>query len=214
MFRRITNRIIDNVEGVIVREATKALTPHIQEAAEGIIDAVANSVPTIRSTGGGTSVYLTKVKQDFKDFHAEDADTDIQTFLLEFLQLKYEGKQDFEKAKVSEKVLINMGDVVNSKLTNIKINHMAVGDYQKSLYSATIKYRVSVGFDLNGSRKEKLYEIEYTLRLRDEYGSQTFLDCQNCGAPLEENNGECTYCGMKHIRDTISSWMVTDIKEK
>jgi hypothetical protein len=146
MFRRITNRIINNVEGVIVREATKALTPHIQEAAEGIIDAVTNSTPTIRSTGGGTSVYLTKVKQDFKDFHAEDADTDIQTFLLEFLQLKYEGKQDFEKAKVSEKVLINMGDVVNSKLTNIKINHMAVGDYQKSLYSATIKYRVSIPF--------------------------------------------------------------------
>ena len=52
------------------------------------------------------------------------------------------------------------------------------------------------------------------LQLRDDFGAKTFLECQNCGAPLEESNGECKYCGMKHLRDTISNWVVTDVKQK
>ena len=91
---------------------------------------------------------------------------------------------------------------------------MSIADYQKSLNSATLRYRVSVGFDLDERRNEKLYEVEYTLQLRDEYGEQKFLTCQNCGAPLEEASGQCKYCGMKHLRDTISNWVVTDYKEK
>ena len=213
MLRRISNKLLNNVENIVVREATKALTPHIQDAAEGIIDAVFNSATAIRSTGGATSVCLTKVRSDFKDFHAEDADTDIQTFILELLQLQYEGKRNFEKAKVSNKVLLNVENKSVGKLSNIKINNMAISDYQKSLNSATLKYRVSIGFDLDCARREKLYETEYTLQLRDEYGEQKFLECQNCSAPLEEYSGECKYCGMKHIRDTISNWVVTGFKE-
>jgi hypothetical protein len=214
MFKKLTNILLDRVEDVVVREATKALTPHIEDAAEGIMNAVFNSGPSIRSTGGATSVCLVQVKSDFKDFHAEDADTDIQTFVLELLQIKYEGKQGFEKAKVSEKVTFNLGDKYSLPLSNVKINNMSIGDYQKSLNSATLKYRVSVGFDVGGLRQEKLYEVEYTLQLRDEFGEHKFLECQNCGAPLEEASGECTYCGMKHMRDTISNWVVTDYKEK
>ena len=214
MLKRFGDSLIDRLEGVIVAKATEVLRPHVEDAIEGVIGAFIENVPKARSTGGGTSVYLTKVKSDFKDFHAEDADTDIQTFLLEYLQLKYEGKEHFEKAKVSDKVLINIGNKQKTKLQNVKINSMSVSDYQKSLNSATIKYRISIGFDLHGQRNEKLYEIEYTLQLRDEYGSKMFLECSNCGAPLEESSGECKYCGMKHLRDTISSWVVTDVKER
>lgn len=214
MFRRLTNRILNNVEDVVIREATKALAPHIQDAAEGIIDAVINSAPSVRSAGGATSVCLTKVRSDFKDFHPEDADTDIQTFILELLHIKYGGQSGFEKAKVSNKVTFNIESYQKSSISNVKINSMSIADYQKSLNSATLKYRVSIGFDLDGRRNEKLYEVEYTLQLRDEYGEQKFLQCQNCGAPLEEASGECNYCGMKHMRDTISNWVVTDYKEK
>lgn len=215
MFKRITNRLLNRVEDVVVREAAKALTPHIEDAAEGIMNAVFNSAPSIKSTGGATSVYLTKIRSDFKDFHSDDADADIQTFLFELIQIQYEGKQDFEKAKVSEKVLMNVEKRrCSGTLLNIKINNIAISDYHKSLNSATITYRVSMGFDVDARRCEKLYEIEYTLQLRDEFGEKVFLECKNCGAPLEEESGECTYCGMKHIRDTISNWVVTSYKEK
>lgn len=214
MFKRLANRLINNAENIIVREATKALTPHIEEAASGLINSVINEAPSIRSTGGGTSVYLTKVKSDFKDFHADDADTAIASFVYEMLQIKYGMKESFEKANVSSKVLINNSNKQNGTLSNVKINAMSIADYVKSLNSATIKYRASVGFDVNAQRHEKLYEVEYTLQLRDEYGSQTFLRCQNCNAPLEEESGECKYCGMKHLRDTTSSWVITDYMEK
>ena len=214
MFKRLTDRILNDVENVVAREAAKALTPHIEDAAEGIVNALFNSAPSIKSTGGATSVYLAQIKLDFHDFHAEDADTDIQTFILELLQLQYEGQQEFEKAKVSDKVVFNLGNKTLASLSNIKINNIAICDYQKSLNSATIRYSASVGFDLSERRYEKLYEIEYTLQLRDEFGEKAFLECQNCGAPLEEAVGECKYCGMKHIRDTISNWVITDCKEK
>ena len=214
MLRRLANRMLNDVERVVAREAAKALAPHIQSATEGLINAVINQAPSIRSTGGATSVYLDKVCSDFKDFHPEDADSDIQTFILELLQLQYEGKANFEKAKVSEKVLLNVNRADKSTLSNIKFNNMAIADYQKSLHSATLKYRASVGFDANRIRQEKLYEIEYTLQLRDDFGEKTFLECKNCGASLEESDGECKYCGVKHLRDTISNWVITDCREK
>lgn len=214
MFKRLTNKLLDRVEDVVVREATKALAPHIEDAAEGIMNAVFNSAPSIRSTGGATSVYLTKISSDFKDFHADDAEADIQTFLLELLQLQYDERESFERAKVSDKVLMNFEKKQNAgSLRNIKINNIAISNYRKSLNSATITYRASIGFDVQSNRQEKLYEIEYTLQLRDEFGEKAFLECKNCGAPLKEESGECAYCGMKHLRDTISSWVVTDCKE-
>jgi hypothetical protein len=214
MFKRLANRLIDKVEDAVIIGATKAISPHIQNAAESLINDAINSAPKARSVGGATSVCLARVRSDFKDFHAEDADTDIQTFILEYLPIKYAGKADFEKARVSEKVLFNTSEKTNRNLSNIKINNMSISDYQKSLNSATLKYRVSVGFDLDHVRNEHLYEVEYTLQLRDDFGAKTFLECQNCGAPLEESSGECKYCGMKHLRDTISNWVITDVKQK
>ncbi len=212
--RRTKDRFMCKTENVVIQQAGDILSPYTKEIAQGIVEAIKDDTPSIRSTGGATSIYLTKVRQDFKDFHAEDADTDIQTFILEFLQIKYGEKKEFKKARVSEKVLIPIGDKMSSTLSKIKINNIAISDYQKSLNSATLRYRVSIGFNVNGERKEKLYEVEYTLQLRDEYDSMAFLQCKNCGAAIKETDGICPYCGTKHIRDTISSWVVSDIKEK
>lgn len=214
MFKKLANTLLDRAENALVREATKALSPHVDSLVEGAVNAIVNSGPAVRSTGGGTSVYLTKVQSDFKDFHAEDADNAIQTFMLEYLQIIYGQMEKFEKSNVSEKVTFNFGTITKKTLTDIKINQMSIADYIKSLNSATLKYRVSIGFNVNGSREERLYELEYTLQLRDEYGAQTFLECQHCGAPLEESSGECKYCGTKHLRDTTDSWVITNITQK
>ncbi len=208
--KRWKNRLTYQAETALMRE----LSPYAKDMVTGIMDAVKDETPAVRSTGGCTSVCLEKVQKDFKDFHAEDANTDIQTFILEYLKIKYSGQQDFVKAKVSDRVLIQIGDRSTGTLSGVKINQIAISDYQKSLDAATLRYRVSVGFQIDSGRKEKLYEVEYTLQLRDEYDTLAYIKCTNCGAPLSETDGTCPYCGMKHVRDTISSWVVTDVLEK
>lgn len=212
--KMIVDGIAKNVERRLAKKTMDALSPYVDEFVDEIFDSVVNGAPNIRSTGGATQSCLDKIQNDFHDFHYEDANSSIQTFIVEYLQIKYAGKKEFEKSNISPKILIDVGDKGITRLSNVKINQIAIADYIKSQNSATILYRVSVGFDAFGERKEKLYEVEYTLQLRDEFGEQKFLKCDNCGAPLNESSGECEYCGMKHIRDTIESWFIIGIKER
>lgn len=214
IFNSVADRMLDRLERQVANKAVEVLSPHVDDIVEGVLDAALNKAPDIRTTGGATTMNMEKIKADFHDFHESDANAAISTFIQEFLAIKYAGQGDFEKANVSEKIKLNLGPKSMSRISNIKINQIAISDYAKSLNSATITYRVSVGFDMGGSRREKLYEVLYTLQLRDEYEESKFLKCSVCDASLESTNGECKYCGTKHIRDTIENWVVTGVKEK
>lgn len=189
-----------------------AAAPHLDDAVDKVINGIANTAPQIRTTGGSTQQILSRVTQDFKDFHKDDAEKAILCFILEYLQIQY-GKQEKFVSKVSKQLQLPDIPKTATKVSRIKINHVALSDYSKSLNSATLTYRVSVGFDTD-ARQEKLYEVDYTLQLNDEYGSAKFLTCENCGAPLKESTGECSFCGTKHIRDTVQNWVITGIQEK
>lgn len=213
MFKRLLNGLVDKAEDAILDVAVQKLSPYVEDAVSGAIDGIMNSGPAVRSTGGATATLLKQIQSDFNDFHPDDADADIQTFVLELLQIRFCGKEKFEKAKVSEKIELNINRMP-SKISDVKINQIAISNYVKTQNSATITYRISVGYNQGGTRREKLYEVDYTLQLRDEFGGMQFLECAVCGAPLEENTGYCKYCGTKHIRDTISNWVVTGFTEK
>ena len=132
--------------------------------------------------------------------------------ISDYLKIRYGEKDVWENSKL--KVELTPSILFKARLSDIKINNVAISEYNKTLNSATIMYRVSVGYNTNNNRKEELYEVEYTLRLNDEYGALMFLECKTCGAPLKESNGICPYCGTKHMRDTISNWVVTNIIKK
>ena len=186
---------------------------HPEEFKKGVQYACTEEPPAPRSTGGMTSLLLPKIQKDFPDFHPEDADTDIETFLLEYLHIRYAGQSGFRKARISKRVALNLEKEPKGSLKNIQFHNTAVYHYQKTRNSATIRYRCSAGFDLNGERQEKLYEIEYTLQLRDECAEAAYLKCSNCGAPLTEEDEICPYCGIRFVRDTIVHWVVTGVKE-
>lgn len=214
MIRRLGNQILDHVERQVANKAIEVLAPHVDNIVEGVLDAVVNTAPAVKSTGGATQSILAKIQTDFHDFHSSDAQLAIQTFILEYLDVKYQNKSQFEQSNVADDLMMRIGPKATSRLSDIKINQIAISDYKKSLHSATITYRVSIGFNLGGNRREKLYEVLYTLRLRDEYGSKQFLRCEVCDAPLTETSGECKYCGTKHIRDTVENWLITNVIEK
>lgn len=214
LFNRAADRMLDSLERQVTNKAIEVLAPHVDDIVEGVLDAALNKAPDVRTTGGATAMNLEKIQKDFHDFHSSDAEGAIMTFIMEYLAIKYSGQENFEKANVSEKLKLNLGPKSISRVSDIKINQIAISNYLKSQNSATITYRVSVGFNMGGSRREKLYEVLYTLQLRDEFEEAKFLKCSVCDAPLEATSGECKYCGTKHIRDTIEHWVVTGVIEK
>lgn len=214
LFSRTADRMLDKLEKQVADKAMDVLAPHVDNIVEGVLDAALNKAPDVRTTGGATAMNMEKIQTDFHDFHASDAEGAISTFIMEYLAIKYSGQEGFDKANVSEKLKLNLGPKSIGRISDIKINQIAISNYEKSQNSATITYRVSTGFTTGGSRREKLYEVLYTLQLRDEFEESQFLKCSVCDAPLESTSGECKYCGTKHIRDTIENWVVTGIREK
>ena len=88
MFRKLSDRLLDHVEDAIVREATRALSPHINNLASDAMDAIINSAPKVKSTGGATGIYIKNIKRDFQDFHEDDANLAIATFVYEYLEIQ------------------------------------------------------------------------------------------------------------------------------
>ena len=62
MFKKLGDKLLDRVEDIIVREATEALAPHVEEFTNNAIDAIVNAAPKVKSTGGATGIYLKNIQ--------------------------------------------------------------------------------------------------------------------------------------------------------
>ena len=176
-----------------------------------------DQTPQQKSVSGATSFYLGKIIKDFPDFHNADAETAIENFLFEFLQIKYQNKSDFANSKVDKGLIsriVSEKQSGNYKIDNIKYNKISISNYIKNDDVATITYQVSIGFNLNGERQEKRFTIEYTLRLiEDNIASNAYI-CPNCGATIENTSEtKCPYCDCKLTRNTVFNWLFTSITE-
>lgn len=166
-----------------------------------------------KSVGGATSIYIKQINMDFPDYHNPDAEAAVQTFLLEFLDAKYKGVDNFSKSKISDKLRLNIPKEDGSH-SNVKFNGIAIYDYTKTRNFATVGYRCSLGYDLNGRRVETRFNVDYTLQLESEHGSSASIKCKVCGAVLNSNkDSECPYCGAEIIKDTLMSWVITEVSE-
>ena len=130
--------------------------------------------------------------------------------------IKYEGMKTFINSNVDVRIIDTI-ETSNTKqnISDITINKISISNYKKSDEYATIEYQCSVGFNKNAQRVETRYVIKYTLRLTDSSISTKAMTCPNCGATIESTlETHCAYCDAKIIRDTIMSWLFTDIKER
>lgn len=169
-------------------------------------------VPEIKSVGGATNVFLPAIQRDFPDFHNSSAESDIRTFVSEYINIAYGKLKDFRMSSISSVVELKPNKVKEGAVTNITFNKIAIYDYKKTKEYATIKYRVSVGFDVDGKRTETRYEVSYTYQLEVDSIATAQVKCTICGAPIEDlSTGKCPYCGAAFIKDTIMSWDVTSI---
>ena len=207
----------------IVQNAVKKAKRAVRQITQPINDVsnilkLANQIqeeePDVKSVGGMTSIYLKQIQKDYPDYHNNDAEDSVKTFLNEYLRIKYSGESGYKQAKIGERVDIYMDKLPKGSLSNIRHNGIAIYDYKKAREYATVTYRVSVGFNYNGKRIETRYEVDYTIQLRNSEVASVNLKCPNCGGPYSSmNDTECPYCGAGIIRDTLMSWYITDAKE-
>ena len=170
--------------------------------------------PEIKSVGGATSLYLKQIQSDFPEYHNSDAENAIRTFIEELINIRYTKKSKFEKARVSDKVSLNIDKEPSGIIDNLRFNGISIYNYTKTRDYATVVYRVSVGFDYNSKRVETRYEVDYTLQLRDNTIASKSLKCPNCGGTYQSTrDSECPYCGAGIVRDTILNWVITKSKE-
>ena len=161
---------------------------------------------------GATSIYLPLVRRDFPDFHNSDAVAAVKTLVCEFLAIRYEGRQSFEKSIVSEGLIAMIDRQPGHTVNDESVHQVAMSNYVKSLECATITYQASVGYLLDGNRVEERYAVEYTMSLRDEYGEKKALICPRCGGAYTSTSQKyCAFCGSGIVRDTVKSWRFTSI---
>lgn len=179
--------------------------------------------PQEKTVGGATNLFLPKIISDFPTFHNPDAENDIKSVTKNYLEIIHGQKNSFQTNTVNKNTMSNVIKKENGTISNVNIHRISIYNYQKTLDYATITYRLSVGYQLNNKQIETRYEIQYTLQIKEQGVVSKALLCDNCGASLEDfstyskenplTKGICPYCNTKIIRDTIMSWMVSDIKE-
>ena len=175
----------------------------------------AETNPSPRTVFGATSIYLPQILKDFPDFHESDAVSAVKRLILEYLSIKYEGKESFTDS-VTEPGLERMADTAKAKgnVTGEKVHAVAISKYEKTKEYATITYQASVGYSLDGKPFEERYAIQYSLKLRENDIEQKTLICPQCGGAYDSTSQTvCPYCGSGIIRDTIMSWRFTSIEE-
>ena len=215
----IVRKIIKGVNrtirsGIHQINSVKRTINDVSTIAKVVQEVAKEEAVTPKSVGGATSLYLKKIQADFPSFHNQDAEAAIRTFILEYLDIKYGNKSDFQNSKVNKNLLFNINKVKGQKLSNVIFNGIGIYGYDKTADYATITYRCSFGYNVNGIREEVRYNIDYTLQLFNNNVAQQAMTCSNCGGVLTAtDNNECPYCGTKIIMDTIMSWYITEMTQ-
>ena len=213
MVRKFIRKVDRTVRsGIRQINSVKRTINDVSNLARIVSDVAEEEQAAPKSVGGATSIYLKKILADFPAFHNQDAEAAIRTFVIEYLNVKYGQKSNFEKSNVNKNIVLNINKENKQTVSNIKFNGIAIYNYDKTVDYATITYRCSFGYDLNGRRQEVRYDIDYTLQLFDNSIAQKAMKCTNCGGTLSTKDGnECPYCGTKVIMDTIMNWYITEV---
>ena len=170
--------------------------------------------PTVKSVGGGTKMFMERISKDFPEFHETEASTEVESFIKKLIMIEHGQASLSSASEFNSRQNITYKTKEQGNVSNIKINRTAIYNYYKSAEYATITYRVSVGYDFNSRRVETRYEVEYTLRLKENEIAGKYMRCGVCGGNYDSTgNGTCPYCGAAVIKDTAFHWDITKATE-
>ena len=173
----------------------------------------ARDEPEVKSIGGYTSMYLSKIQKDFPNYHNDTVENTIEEFIKEYLDVIYGRKSEFS-SNVSDRLKGKISKEKSGSVSNVKFNGIAIYNYTKTGDYASVLYRISVGYNENSTRIETRYEVEYSYGLSKGASGIEGLVCPNCGGTYDSiSDTKCPYCGALVNKDTYMNWLVTNIKE-
>lgn len=200
--------IVNEVKRTIRRKLNTVLNVGTLLSSVGEMEAA-----TPKSVGGATDMFAKQIKRDFPNFHLPDAEGVIKQFVSDIIHMQYGRRNEF----ISKNVSINKDNVHKTSsgdVRNITINKVVISNYIKSNLTATIVYRCSVGFDLDGKRVETRYEVRYSIELKNGTSKGIAINCPNCGAAISiTSDCLCEYCKSQVLYDSILNWMITSVEE-
>lgn len=208
MTRKVRRKVVGLKMGI--RELTS-----LGNTASAIMKAMdeAKDEPEVKSIGGNTQLYLSRVQKDFPNYHGDSAEFAIENFIKNYVNYIY-GNSDNIGENVNKNLILKLDKKSKASISNLKINKLAIYNYVKTSDYATVTYRISVGFDVNGKREETRYEVEYTYELARFEDAIDGLVCPNCGGRYDSiNDTKCPFCGALVVKDTYMNWLISSIKE-
>ena len=216
MIRRLNykiNRKIDNLFSINTLDRLLGSSQYglsTKDVATAINEA--RAIPEVKSVGGMTSMFLEKIKKDFPNYHNSEIENIIEKAVQEYIEISYGMKESFNK-NVSNRIKVSKNGISGS-VSNVTHNGIAIYNYKKAVDYATVVYRCSVGYDLNGNRVETRFEVDYSYELATEQNENMGLFCPICGGRYDSiHDTKCPYCGALVVKDTYMNWFVTNIKE-
>ena len=161
-----------------------------------------------------TSLYLPKIVDDFPDFHSPHAESDIKAVMRDYIFCIHNGRTTLDSDGVNSEVLDRIIPKQNGSVSDIVFNQVEITNYTKTSNYATVMYQISLGYILDNTRQEVLYEIHYSIQTNG-LEATGMIKCNNCGAPVKTNGmtTRCAYCDAQIGKDTITSWEVSNIHE-
>ena len=200
--------IINEVRRKIRRKLNAVLTVGSLMQSVGEIEAASP-----KSVGGATDMFAKQIKKDFPNFHLPDAENIVQQALSDVIHIQYGGRKEF----TGKDIKVNMDSIHkdgSGDVRNIKVNKIVISNYIKTNLSATIVYRCSIGFDLDGRRVETRYEVRYNTELNAKTKEGLAINCPNCGAAISiKGDCLCDYCKSQIYYDSVLNWVITSIEQ-
>lgn len=174
----------------------------------------ANAPPEPRSVSAATPIYLPKIEKDFAGYHFQEAVNSVKTVLHEYLAIRYEGAEKFEKSNVSDQLIATIERQAGHTVEGEQVHKVGIAGYTKTRNYATITYQAAVGFTLDGNPVEGRYNVDATFRLIENDIAQKSLICPHCGGTYDSAKDTiCPFCGSDIVRDTFMSWQITSVTE-
>lgn len=177
-----------------------------------------------KSLSSMDSVYLERIKEDFKDININELKRMSEKVILDCLEaIEKKDSSKIKNEKVKAYVDSRINDLKGDSVTynSIKFHKTVVSKYENSKGIATIYFSSSLEYYIRQGEKIKRkvqdrYKTEmiYIIDASEvpENKKSLGLNCPNCGSPIKSlKTNKCAYCGTINLDIVKRIWTCNDI---